>query len=309
MRSHRCGDPTLLRRGDWLPVRHGVYVDAELWAGLDPFRGQPLLRIRAAGMCLRCRDYVVQPRLRRPVPRAGRPRSTYRPRPRVTAQGPRRRHPGRGQASSRAVLARRHRDRRWPPPPGARPDRAGHGTRARPGRRRGLLRCRTASGKHPVRSTRGALPHVVLALQHRHGRSDRAGRRRRGDLAGVRCPGARHGSGLRPAGDPVRALGRHAHRVVRHAGGQTCVRGRRAPQVRRGQRVRSATSRGPAAGEAPPGLHQRVQAGRLPHHRARLRRWSRAAEQRLAREVDDTNARFGTDISDLAPYIVRRRRR
>lgn len=34
----------------------------------------------------------------------------------------------------------------------------------------------------------------------------------------------------------------------------------------------------------------------------------RAAERRLLRELEDTNARFGTDISDLAPYIVRWRR-
>ena len=35
----------------------------------------------------------------------------------------------------------------------------------------------------------------------------------------------------------------------------------------------------------------------------------RAALHRLGREYDDTCARFGTDITDLAPYIVRRRRR
>jgi len=34
-----------------------------------------------------------------------------------------------------------------------------------------------------------------------------------------------------------------------------------------------------------------------------------AAVRRLQREYADTCARFGTDISDLAPYIVRRRRR
>lgn len=34
----------------------------------------------------------------------------------------------------------------------------------------------------------------------------------------------------------------------------------------------------------------------------------RAAQARLAREYADTCARFGTDISDLAPYVVRRRR-
>ena len=35
----------------------------------------------------------------------------------------------------------------------------------------------------------------------------------------------------------------------------------------------------------------------------------RAARRRLLREYADTCARFGTDIRDLAPYLVRRRRR
>ena len=34
----------------------------------------------------------------------------------------------------------------------------------------------------------------------------------------------------------------------------------------------------------------------------------RAAERRLLREYADTCARFGTDIGDLAPYLVRARR-
>jgi hypothetical protein len=34
-----------------------------------------------------------------------------------------------------------------------------------------------------------------------------------------------------------------------------------------------------------------------------------AARQRLRREYADSCARFGTDIADLAPYIVRRRSR
>jgi predicted transcriptional regulator of viral defense system len=38
----------LVRRGIWVRVRQGVYADAEHWASLDPYRGQPLLRVRAA---------------------------------------------------------------------------------------------------------------------------------------------------------------------------------------------------------------------------------------------------------------------
>jgi hypothetical protein len=34
-----------------------------------------------------------------------------------------------------------------------------------------------------------------------------------------------------------------------------------------------------------------------------------ATQDRLLREIHDTNARFGTSIDDLAPYIIRRRRR
>lgn len=43
----------LVRRGEWITLRRGVYVEAELWASLDPYREQPLLRIRAAFMTLR----------------------------------------------------------------------------------------------------------------------------------------------------------------------------------------------------------------------------------------------------------------
>lgn len=38
----------LVRVAAWVRVRHGVYADGEHWASLDPYRGQPLLRVRAA---------------------------------------------------------------------------------------------------------------------------------------------------------------------------------------------------------------------------------------------------------------------
>ena len=46
-------DVRRLVRGDRLvPLRRGVYADSETWHSLDPFRGQPLLRMRAARLTL-----------------------------------------------------------------------------------------------------------------------------------------------------------------------------------------------------------------------------------------------------------------
>lgn len=42
----------LLRRGILLRLRRGVYVSAEQWNEADPYRGRPLLRIRAAHLVL-----------------------------------------------------------------------------------------------------------------------------------------------------------------------------------------------------------------------------------------------------------------
>ncbi len=42
----------LLKRGVLLPLRRGVYVERDRWEGLDPYRGQPVLRIRAARLTL-----------------------------------------------------------------------------------------------------------------------------------------------------------------------------------------------------------------------------------------------------------------
>ncbi|MCW2793853.1 MAG: hypothetical protein JWO76_2951 [Nocardioides sp.] len=40
----------LVRVGDWVAVRRGVYAVCALWESLDAFRGQPLLEARAASM-------------------------------------------------------------------------------------------------------------------------------------------------------------------------------------------------------------------------------------------------------------------
>ncbi|MGZ5400784.1 MAG: hypothetical protein ACXWDM_12310 [Nocardioides sp.] len=44
---------SLLARRVWVSMRRGVYVDEAHWASLDPFREQPLLRVHAARLTLR----------------------------------------------------------------------------------------------------------------------------------------------------------------------------------------------------------------------------------------------------------------
>jgi hypothetical protein len=48
----------LVSSGAWIRLRRGVYVDRELWVSLDPYRAQPLLRVRAARLVLRCQHVV-----------------------------------------------------------------------------------------------------------------------------------------------------------------------------------------------------------------------------------------------------------
>ncbi len=47
-----------LRRRDWVVAHRGVYGDAELWDSLDPYRGQPLMRAKAAVMAMK-RGWVL----------------------------------------------------------------------------------------------------------------------------------------------------------------------------------------------------------------------------------------------------------
>lgn len=49
----------LVRAGQLVRIRRGVYTDADHWESLDEFRSRPLLRVRAALHVLRCRDYVL----------------------------------------------------------------------------------------------------------------------------------------------------------------------------------------------------------------------------------------------------------
>ncbi|MCF6377421.1 type IV toxin-antitoxin system AbiEi family antitoxin domain-containing protein [Nocardioides KLBMP 9356] len=48
----------LVSAGRLVRLRRGVYVEAETWADLDPYRQQPILRMRAAGMSLRSASYA-----------------------------------------------------------------------------------------------------------------------------------------------------------------------------------------------------------------------------------------------------------
>lgn len=53
---------TLIRRlgrGELVRLRRGVYVESSAWHALDPHREQPLLRVVAAMRTLRCCDYVL----------------------------------------------------------------------------------------------------------------------------------------------------------------------------------------------------------------------------------------------------------
>ncbi|GAA4714131.1 hypothetical protein GCM10023349_36630 [Nocardioides conyzicola] len=48
----------LVRREELVRLRRGVYVDAGSWAAMEPFRERPMLRMRAAELVLLSRDYV-----------------------------------------------------------------------------------------------------------------------------------------------------------------------------------------------------------------------------------------------------------
>ncbi|MFD1948538.1 type IV toxin-antitoxin system AbiEi family antitoxin domain-containing protein [Nocardioides aestuarii] len=48
----------LLRTGSLVRIQYGVYADGDLWQELDPWRGRPLLAARAATYVLRCDGYA-----------------------------------------------------------------------------------------------------------------------------------------------------------------------------------------------------------------------------------------------------------
>ena len=49
----------LLKTEHLLRLRRGVYVDRAAWESLEPYREQPILRMRAARLSLASRDYAL----------------------------------------------------------------------------------------------------------------------------------------------------------------------------------------------------------------------------------------------------------
>ena len=212
------------------------------------YRDQPLLRVRAAQLVLRCSGYVFSHDSAAIAHGLGVPRPGPRPGPRHPAQGPRRRRPSRHQAPPRAVRRPPGHDGRRPAGPRSGPDGPRHGTRARPGGGGGVLRRSAAKRRYPSRPAARAREQMwCWPEQPGHGCRDRDGRPRRRVMAGVRGPGPGHWTGHRPAGDAVRPHRRAPHGVVRPPRRPPRVRGRRPPEVRARQPQRARPARGAVA--------------------------------------------------------------
>lgn len=298
----------LLRRGDWLSVRHGVYVEGELWKSLDAFLGRPLLRVRAASLCLRCRSYVfshdsaalvlglglpdprtalvhvTRPKVHGDAIRAGIKHhlAPYSPDEVVTMNGLRILAPARTALD----MAREH------------------------GLVAGVACCDAAlragctrSDLREARSRMWCWPYstvmdeaIALADAGAESWLESAGR--------VLVTGLGHGrpetqfglsDGSRTVWCDMR-VSRHVFEVDGLLKYDEANPSDLPPrEVLRQEKLRQDFISGFKLGVS------RITAADCGNGRL-------AAERRLAREVADTNARFGTDISDLAPYIVRRRR-
>ena len=216
----------LLGRGVLLPLRRGVYVERDRWDCLEPYREQPVLRIRAARLTLGG-DYVLSHDSAAIVQGLGAPDPT-RALVHVT------RAKVHGEAVRAGVSATSRRTRRtrfgcvdglpvldpagrrstwhastdwWPASPAPTP-RSARGPRSR--------------------SSWGPGPGLVLAVQLGDGRDAGPRRPGRGELAGVRGEGAGLRSGDRAAADAVRPDRRPPHGLVRPPGRATLLRDRRA---------------------------------------------------------------------------------
>lgn len=66
----------LRQAGRLVALRRGVYADSEAWTSLDPYRGQPLLRMRAAAFALTVDDYAFSHDSSSIAQRMGAPRPT-----------------------------------------------------------------------------------------------------------------------------------------------------------------------------------------------------------------------------------------
>ena len=90
-------------RGPGCGCAAGCTSTATTGPRLDRYRGQPLLRVRAAQLVLRCTDYVFSHDSAAIAHGLGRSRPGPRAGPHHPTQGPRRRGPSRHQAPPRAV--------------------------------------------------------------------------------------------------------------------------------------------------------------------------------------------------------------
>lgn len=299
----------LLRQGAWLPVRHGVYVEAELWESLDPFRGQPLLRVRAAHLSLRCGDYVfshdsaalllelgvpdprtclvhvTRPKVHGDAIRAGVKHhlAPYTPDEVVTLDGLRVLAPARTALD----MAREH---------GLVAGVACCDAALRRGSSRDLLReARSRMWCWPYSTVMDEA--ISLADPGAESWLESDGRVLVTSLGHGR-PQTQFGlsDGTRTVWCDLR-LGRHIFEVdgwVKYD--EDNLSGGTPQEVLRQEKLRQDFVSGFKLGVS------RITAFDCGEGR-------RAAQLRLARELEDTNSRFGTDISDLAPFIVRRSRR
>ncbi len=258
----------LVRRARWLRVRRGIFVDADAWAALDPYRGQPLLRVRAAHLVVQhphwfshessalvhdlpladpqtARVHLTRPRVLGDRAKAGivHHKAVFRPQQAIVVEG----LPVLDLARTACDLAR------------------GSGLTAGlaacdAAERRGVTKAQLRAVREQMRCWRGC----------QHGRGGhRPGRSRSGELRRVRAARARALARDRLAVDTVRAPSRGPDRVLRRARGSARVRARRQGQAHpggRGRRGRARPRRRPVGGEEATGLHHRVQARRLARH-------------------------------------------
>lgn len=299
----------LVARGAWVRVRPGVYADAEVWATADEFRGRPLLRLHAARLMLE-RDHHVSHdsaallhRLplgdgRRSLVHVTRPvhggrieagikqhRAVFPPDQAVVVDG----IPALSIARTAVDLAREH---------GREAGLAAMDAALRSGVRRDELTA-VLDGMWCWPGSRTVRAMIAAADPGSESYLESVGRLLVLDL-GLGRPETQFGltDGRRTVWCDAR-LGRHvfemdgALKLRTPAEGGVAIDPHRALwEEKRRQDFISGFKLG---------ISRITFADCLPEHRDRTLR-------RLAREYADTTARWGTDLADLAPYVVRGRR-
>ena len=298
----------LVAAGDLVRLRRGVYVDGEAWSSLDPFRAQPLARMRAARLTLTSEDYAFShdsssivlgmgaPDPRRAIVHVSRTKvhgdavragvkhhlAPFRARDLTCVDG----FPVLNRARTALDMVREH------------------------GRAHGLAACDAAlragvqrSELGDVLATMSAWPHsrcVRWCIEHADGRAETYLESLVRDFVlelGIGRPDLQFGlsDGHRTAFTDLRV-----HRHLIEADGQLKYEeinpsGTEPRAVLMEEKQRSDFLTGFKLGMS-----------RVTHHDLHVDRT--AALRRVAREYADTCARFGTDVDDLADYRVERRR-